>query len=173
MRKVRIYLASPLGFSEAGKHFYYKKLVPALKSVPAEVIDPWKLTPEALINPILAMPYGPKRKRAWEKLNRIIGANNASGIEKADGTVAVLDGVDVDSGTASEIAYTCALNKFVIGYRGDFRLASDNDGCKVNLQVEYFIYRSGGDIVTSLGDVIQLVRRMAVKLGLTVTSKRS
>jgi hypothetical protein len=34
------------------------------------------------------------------------------------------------------------------------RLSADNEGAMVNLQVEYFIRQSGGDIVTSLADAL-------------------
>ncbi len=61
--------------------------------------------------------------------------------------MAVLDGADVDSGTAAEIGYAFARGKRIVGYRGDFRLSADNEGSIVNLQVEYFIRASGGAIV--------------------------
>jgi nucleoside 2-deoxyribosyltransferase len=64
--------------------------------------------------------------------------------------VAILDGVDVDSGTAAEIGYAFAKGRPILGYRGDFRLSADNEGATVNLQVEYFIRQSGGDIVTAI-----------------------
>ena len=64
--------------------------------------------------------------------------------------LAVLDGADVDSGTAAEIGYAFARGKRILGYRGDFRLAADNVGSIVNLQVEYFITAGGGEIVTTL-----------------------
>jgi nucleoside 2-deoxyribosyltransferase len=66
---------------------------------------------------------------------------------------AVLDGVDVDSGTAAEIGYAYARGKPILGYRGDFRLSADNEGSTVNLQVEYFIRQSGGDIIAALADL--------------------
>ena len=47
--------------------------------------------------------------------------------------------------------------KPILGYRGDLRLAADNEGASVNLQVEYFIRQSGGDIVTSLADALALI----------------
>ncbi len=67
--------------------------------------------------------------------------------------IAVLDGVDVDSGTAAEIGYAFGIGKLIVGYRGDFRLSADNEGSTVNLQVEYFIRKSGGSIVTRLEDL--------------------
>ena len=65
----------------------------------------------------------------------------------------MLDGVDVDSGTAAEIGYAFARGKLIVGYRGDFRLSADNEGGTVNLQVEYFIRESGGTIVTRYEDL--------------------
>src|SRR5712691_11776968 len=40
----RIYLASPYGFSEAGRHFLQSKLTPALQSSGYNVIDPWSIS---------------------------------------------------------------------------------------------------------------------------------
>ena len=72
----------------------------------------------------------------------------------------MLDGTDVDSGTAAEIGYAFAKNKLIIGYRGDFRLSADNEGGIVNLQVEYFIRASGGDIITKLNDLPTKMRQL-------------
>jgi nucleoside 2-deoxyribosyltransferase len=157
---MKVYVASPLGFSEVGRLFYNDKLLPLLKGSGCEVLDPWTLTPESEIKPVQNMPYGPARKIAWQKLNAVIGANNESAIRRADMVFAVLDGVDVDSGTAAEIGCGFALGKKILGYRGDFRLAADNDGAVVNLQVEYFIRASGGDIVTSLDAVPDAIKKL-------------
>jgi nucleoside 2-deoxyribosyltransferase len=54
-------------------------------------------------------------------------------LNSSDIVVAVLDGVDVDSGTAWEIGYAYAKGKPVIGLRTDFRTLSDG---VVNLMVE-------------------------------------
>ena len=98
------------------------------------------------------MEYGKEKKAAWQKLNNVMGERNAGAIKASDGMLAILDGVDIDSGTASEIGYAYGLGKIIAGYRGDFRLSSDNEGSIVNLQVEYFIRNSGGEIVTSIED---------------------
>jgi nucleoside 2-deoxyribosyltransferase len=58
------------------------------------------------------------------------------GVNNSDIVVAVLDGVDVDSGTAWEIGYAYARGKPVIGLRTDFRTLSDGI---VNLMVEMSI----------------------------------
>ena len=138
----------------------YNKIIPLLEKLDLKVLDPWKLTPQELIKPVLDMPYGEKKRQEWCRINRIIGENNARAIEAADGVVAVLDGIDADSGTASEIGYAAALSKPVIGYRGDFRLSGDNEGCMINLQVEYFIEKNGGKIVRQLSELETELREM-------------
>ena len=151
-RSKKLYLASPLGFSEAGRDFMYSKLIPLIEKAGYEILDPWKLTTQDLIKPIMNMPYGKERRKALQKMNFIIGKNNELAIVKSDGLVAILDGSDVDSGTASEIGYAVALHKPILGYRGDFRLSRDNEGSIVNLQVEYFTKKNKGMIVTSIED---------------------
>lgn len=151
--RVLIYMASPLGFSQAGRHFYAGVLVPFVRGLGYEVLDPWALADAGQIAAVQRMPYGPERREAWRRLNREIGATNRAAIDRAQGMVAVLDGPDVDSGTAAEIGYAFARGKLVVGYRGDFRLSADNEGSTVNLQVEFFIRESGGTIVDRYEDL--------------------
>lgn len=157
---MKIYMASPLGFSEAGLSFYNGTLIPEVIRLGFEVIDPWTLTDQAKIDAVEKMPYGVERRDAWRRLNVEIGGNNRAGIDRSDTVLAVLDGTDVDSGTAAEIGYAFAKGKPILGYRGDFRLSADNEGSTVNLQVEYFIRQSGGDIVTKLADLAPALARM-------------
>jgi nucleoside 2-deoxyribosyltransferase len=147
---MKIYLAGPLGFSEAGRFYQESILLPALARTGHEILNPWKLTDPHKVGGIVATPYGPAKRDAWRNLNVEIGRNNQLAIDRSDMVFAILDGVDVDSGTAAEIGYACAKGKPILGYRGDYRLSADNEGAMVNLQVEYFIRASGGDIVTSL-----------------------
>jgi nucleoside 2-deoxyribosyltransferase len=150
---MQIYIASPLGFSEAGSDFYNNRLIPQLKSLGHEVSDPWNLTDPRKITAVLAMPYGTEKRDEWRRINTEIGRNNQLAIDRCDAVLAVLDGADVDSGTASEIGYAFAKGKPILGYRGDFRLSADNEGSVVNLQVEYFIRQSGGEIITRFADL--------------------
>jgi Nucleoside 2-deoxyribosyltransferase len=146
----KIYLASPLGFSEVGRDFYSTRLISVIKKLGYQVLDPWGLTPVDKIEKVRAMRYGVKKRDAWKRLNTEIGESNKNAIDESDGIVAVLDGTDVDSGTAAEIGYGFAKGKPIFGYRGDFRLSADNEGGIVNLQVEYFIRASGGTIITEI-----------------------
>ncbi len=150
MSKPKAYLAGPYGFSEAGRSFYKEIFVPLVRDAGFDVLDPWTLTQPSLIDEASRLPYGEERRRRWREVNLVIGENNARAIRAADVIVAVLDGVDIDSGTAAEIGYGTALGKPVLGYRGDFRLSADNEGGIVNIQVEYFITAGGGMIVRDL-----------------------
>jgi hypothetical protein len=90
----------------------------------------------------------------------VAGRNNQRLIDESDAIFAVLDGTDVDSGTAAEIGYGFAREKPILGYRGDFRLCADNEGGIVNLQVEYFIRASGGDIIGKIDDLPAAIERL-------------
>ena len=144
----RIYLAGPLGFSEAGRLFQgilAKKLAKRYW-----VIDPFKLTKKSKIQRILKLRRLDRQRDAWRQLNPKIGKQNQKAIDSCDVVLANLDGQDVDSGTAAEIGYAFARGKPIIGYRGDLRLSSDNVGLTVNLQVEFFIRESGGEILSKV-----------------------
>ncbi|HEY1405053.1 MAG TPA: nucleoside 2-deoxyribosyltransferase, partial [Spirochaetota bacterium] len=139
---MKIYIASPLGFFEAGRVYLYEKLIPRLKACGYEILDPWTLTDPEYIEAAERETDRQKRTDLFRKANAIIGERNARAIDECDVVVAILDGTDVDSGTSSEIGYACAKGKRIEGLRTDFRLASDNEGSTVNLQVEYFIHLS-------------------------------
>jgi len=157
--KATIYLANPLGFSEAGQEFIDHSLVPQLTALGYNVIDPFKLTDPAEIARILSLPPE-QRRAAWKALDPQIARNNSDAIDRANAVLAVLDGPDVDSGTAAEIGYAFARHKPILGYRGDFRISADNEGSTINLQVEYFIRQSGGDIVFKRSDIPIALGRM-------------
>jgi nucleoside 2-deoxyribosyltransferase len=138
----KVYVASPLGFSVPTRLFYETRLLPRLVEAGFAVLDPWALPPGASFND----PVDPM----------VIGEKNASMIREADAVLAVLDGTDVDSGTAAEIGYAAALGRPVVGYRTDIRQAGEA-GAVVNLQVEYFIRVTGGRIVSSLDEALALL----------------
>jgi nucleoside 2-deoxyribosyltransferase len=133
----RCYVASPLGFTEAGRHYYAEVLLPALRSV-VEPVDPWALT-------------------VFDDWSREValdaGRANAAAIRSCSLVAAVLDGQEVDSGVAAEVGYACALGIRCFGLRTDLR-TSGEVGVAVNLQVEWFISESGGRIVASLDELV-------------------
>ena len=94
------------------------------------------------------------RERRLGETNRVVGQRNAEMIRGADGMLAILDGSDVDSGTAAEIGYAAALRRPVVGLRSDLRISGDNEATLVNLQVEWFILESGGQLTTTLDEAL-------------------
>jgi nucleoside 2-deoxyribosyltransferase len=154
MDGICLYLAGPLGFSEAGQLFHNQRLIPALQQRGFELLDPWQLSDTPQLQAALALSDLNQQRQTLARLNTDIGRINVEAIDRCDWLVANLDGVDVDSGTAAEIGYAFAKGKRIYGYRGDFRLSCDNLGSTVNLQVEYFICRSGGDISTQLNQLL-------------------
>lgn len=160
MSKKRVYLASPLGFAESTRAFM-ESLIPRLRDH-VEVENPWDdarfvedFAAIAQLDSVAA------RQERLGAINREIGRFNAECIDRSDALFAILDGVDVDSGTAAEIGYAFAKGKRVYGLRTDFRLAGDNAGAIVNLQVEYFIRASGGTIVTTADALVDLAHQFA------------
>lgn len=160
MTRPSIYLASPLGFAESTRAFM-ETLAAQLREV-LDVINPWDDQRFAAEFAALAHENDwAKRSTRLAEINVELGRKNTAGIERADGLLAILDGVDVDSGTAAEIGYAAAKGKFVAGLRTDFRLAGDNYGSLVNLQVEYFIHTSGGRVVTTVDELLVIAREFA------------
>ena len=144
-----LYLAGPLGFTEPGRRYHDDVVLPAVIAAGFVPLDPWAVDREML--DVFALPIGdPKRRAALPAVNRAIGQRNAELIQQCAAVLAILDGNDVDSGTAAEIGYAAALAKPVVGLRTDLRPSGDNEATVVNLQVEWFIEASGGSIHTTL-----------------------
>lgn len=99
-----------------------------------------------------------ERLNLYRSINTELGRSNAARIDDADGVVAILDGVDVDSGTAAEIGYAFAQGKRIEGLRTDWRLTGDNEGSIVNLQVQYFIEASGGSTHTNRSSLVTAIK---------------
>ena len=155
----RIYLASPLGFAASTAAFMHE-LVAALAAETA-IENPWDDTRFADdFAEIATIDSFRDRVQRLQAINSAIGERNTERIDISDAVFAVLDGVDVDSGTAAEIGYAFGRGKRVYGIRTDFRLAGDNLGSVVNLQIEYFIHASGGRIVTTADELINCAKEI-------------
>jgi hypothetical protein len=142
----RCYVASALGFTEAGAHYYANVYLPALSDVVTPV-DPWALTTAQEVAEARAAQR--EHEFALE-----IGARNAEAIRGCALLAAHLDGQEVDSGTAAEIGFAAALGVRCFGLRTDLR-ESGEPGVSVNLQVEHFLVASGGSLCTSLAQLVQ------------------
>jgi nucleoside 2-deoxyribosyltransferase len=157
--KPAIYLAGPLGFTEAGRLYHETVLVPAVHAAGFVALDPWDVEPE--LQAVFELPVGSVERLArLGEVNRAIGERNARLIDGCTAVLAVLDGNDVDSGTAAEIGYAAAKRKPVIGLRCDHRVTGDNEATLVNLQVEWFVVESGGQLETDLGAAIAALARL-------------
>ncbi len=157
-----IYLASPYGFTDAGRDFMKNSMIPSIKKAVSVILNPWDGFDSASqeIERINLLKDTGKRKEQLKALNRKIGQINEDFIRKAEIIVAVLDGPDIDSGVAAEIGYAYALKKKIIGYRSDFRLTGDNSAAFVNIQVEYFVNKSGGCTVRKISDLVQALKEV-------------
>ena len=158
----KVYVASPMGFSEATRSYMNEVVLPMLRELGLEIIDPWALTPKREMLPGLAISDYHLRQQELKKLRFVIGERNAIGIANADFLVANLDGQEMDSGSASEIGAASVLKKPIFAWCSDFRQSGEL-GAVVNLQVEYFILSSNGSIS---GDLHELQQALRTYLGL-------
>lgn len=152
----RCYVASPLGFTEAGRLWMGTVLLPALAGR-VVVVDPWALGAPGEF--AAADAAGPG---AYAALLDEVGKRNATAIASCDLLVAVLDGQEVDSGTAAEVGYAAGLGIPCLGLRTDLRVSGE-PGAGVNLQVRWFIRTGGGAVVDTLADLLALLESPPVR----------
>src|ERR1700733_7956377 len=149
-----LFIASPLGFSDAGLLWNKSVLVPALTSQGWKIRDPWS---DSFMASHRSADQG---KDAHEH-----AARNLEMMEELDAVIAILDGSDVDSGTAAEVGYAAATGKVVFGLRTDPRGSGEYPGGRVNLQIEHLIARSGGQIGSAGSEIVKLLRAMETAEG--------
>lgn len=150
---LKIYLASPLGFSPENDS-YREKIKQHLVQLGHELFDPWSQEESALrIKNALTIEDQTERKQAISLAAAFTGASNADGIRWADVVLAVLDGAELDSGTAAEVGFGAGIGKKCFGLRTDFRDTGDLPGLPLNLQVLHFINQSGGTLFRRIEDI--------------------
>src|SRR5260221_2868862 len=96
--RMTVYLASPLGFAQSTSAFLHEELIPDIESAGATALNPWDIGSDAQKQIIETKKTdGLRSGRAhWTAVLDMLAAANDLAIKKADGMVAVLDGVDVD-----------------------------------------------------------------------------
>lgn len=153
MPQQTVYLASPLGFSpEYGP--YLVRIKQHLAGLGYAIFDPWEQSLfGAEIASAGAIESFLERVAAFRRIAEDIGRCNEAGIIRSDLLLAVLDGAEVDSGTASEVGFASALGKPCYGLRTDLRDCGDFVGVPINLQVIRFIERSGGVLFRSIAEI--------------------
>ncbi|WXG47126.1 MAG: nucleoside 2-deoxyribosyltransferase domain-containing protein [Candidatus Atabeyarchaeum deiterrae] len=114
---MRIFLAAPL-FSEAERDFNSK----VARELRNEGFEVWLAQELKFIN-----SHSTKEKQS-------IFRDDLSALQKSDVIVAVLDGVDVDTGVAFEMGFGHAMKKPIIGLKTDHRVFSKLES--VNLMLE-------------------------------------
>ena len=117
-RQPRCYLASPLGFTEAGRDYYHRVYLPALAGV-VEPVDPWSLTTEDEVG--AAQAAGRAREMSLE-----IGGRNIEAIRSSEMLIAYLEGQEPDAGTVAELGFAAGLDLPCFGLRSDFREAGES-----------------------------------------------
>lgn len=154
-RKPRCYVASPLGFTEAGRYWYRRALLPLLARY-VELVDPWSLVSPPELD---AARKSGRLREFWLQ----VGRRNFEEITGSDMVVAVLDGDPPDIGTAAEVAWAAAQHKPVVGYRSDFR-ATGEEEVETNLMIPAAIEISGGSIVATIEELEVCVSMMGADL---------
>lgn len=119
---VKVYLAAPL-FSDAEREFN-RKLREEIENIGVSVFLPQEDSNDCGDS---------------EEENETIYHKNVAAIDASDAIVAVLDGSDVDSGTAWEVGYGYASGKPVYGIKTDFR-SMGKEG-PVNLMIFFSLRR--------------------------------
>lgn len=150
---MKIYLASPLGFSPEYCG-YRERIKEKLRQQGCQILDPWGENQfPAEIARAAEIGTARDREEAFRQIAMLIGRSNELMIREADILLAVLDGLEVDSGTASEVGFASALGKRVYGLRTDWRDSGDFAGLPFNLQVVHFITTTGGRLFRSIDDI--------------------
>lgn len=118
---MRIYLAGPL-FSEA-EQLWLKNFQSELQGIGHDVLWPYELFDQVEV-------------RTWgAEAARKIMESCRDALLDCDLVVALLDGTQVDDGTAWEIGHACAKGIPVIGIRTDMRQGGELPNGKVNAMI--------------------------------------
>ncbi|MCR5814358.1 MAG: nucleoside 2-deoxyribosyltransferase [Desulfovibrio sp.] len=139
---MKVYQAGPL-FSEA-EILWHRSFTKKLTSAGHEVAWPDNFFTQEEI-------------KAWgaDAPKNIMDRDRAA-IDACDVVVALLDGTQVDDGTAWEIGYAYAKGKPIVGIRTDFRNAGDTEHGQVNAMIE----GSCVGIVRDCKGVLELIKTL-------------
>lgn len=145
---MRIYQAGPL-FSEAEQqwHRLFKR---RLQQAGYDVVWPFEL-------------FSQQEVANWgEEAPRRIMEADRNALDDCDVVIALLDGAQVDDGTAWEIGYAFARAIPVIGIRTDFRQGGDTGHSRVNAMIEgscACIVSSSEEVLAALEELTAVRRR--------------
>ena len=147
-----LYLSSPLGFSDLTRGFMHTELEPLLVQRGFRVLNPWVLNRDVdkAMHAVHDRKTAAAQLVATRKLTHAIGATNFSAIDAAEAVLAVMNGVDVDSGVAAEVGYAFAAGKRVHGLLADRRLTHAAETTFCNATLQYIVEASGGRMFAGL-----------------------
>ena len=141
---MKIYQAGPL-FSEADQT-WHRALKKTLEGAGHDVLWPGELVTQELVD-------------AWGKdAPRRIMEIDRDALLSCDAVVALLDGAQVDDGTAWEAGFACAKGIPVLGIRTDFRVCGDTRHSVLNAMIE-------GSLEALVHSVPELVEELAKREG--------
>ena len=139
---MRVYIAGPL-FSEA-ERAWIEGLKQRLQSTPG-------------LEPV----WSADELRAPRLVSEIFSACK-EGLDTSDAMLAILDGSQVDDGTAWEIGYFYALQKGpIIGLRTDFRRAGELPDSTVNAMIEGACEAIASDVDDALAELTRALDERA------------
>lgn len=152
MSKGKLYLAHGYGFSEITYFSINNLVIPLIERSGYEVICPWKILPEEYVRKIRSMPYSKRMLRLNRELDKKIADSDLEAIVDKDtrGIIAILDGVPLDTGVASECASACDAGKKILGYRNDYRPIAESVSTPISLMVAKSVRDSGGKMIKTL-----------------------
>tara|TARA_Y100001968_G_C19411926_1_gene746783 strand:+ start:1178 stop:1645 length:468 start_codon:yes stop_codon:yes gene_type:complete len=116
-----IYLASPYGFSKQWKSKLLPEFVSKLKSMGAEVYEPFARNSDVNLS-----------KPGWAKT---VAESNYRDLRNSDALFAIVNGSPPDEGVMVELGVAIALGKPTFIFRDDFRKCSDNNEFPLNLMI--------------------------------------
>jgi len=134
---MKVFLAAPL-FSEAERDFN-SKVAKRLRDRGFEV---WL----AQESPFIHEGTSKEKEKIYEE--------DVSALKACNVVVAVLDGVEVDSGVAFEMGYAVAIGKPVIGLKTDHRAFSKMEDINLMLEVPLIkLCKTMEDVITELKSI--------------------
>ena len=119
--QLRIYLASPYGFSPQWQRLLLPEFITALESLGLEVWEPFERNGQV----DLAQP-------GWAHQ---VAQRDLQDVRDADGLFAIVNGTPPDAGVMVELGAAIALGKATFLYRDDFRRCTDSEDYPLNLRL--------------------------------------
>lgn len=144
-----IYLASPYGFSAQQKQHLLPEFVRVLKSLGAEVWEPFERNNQI-----------DRTQAGWAYQ---IGQADLRDVKEADAVFAIVNGTPPDEGVMVELGVAIALGKKTFLFRDDFRHCTDSEHYPLNLMLFTGLPKRGWQnyYYTSLADIANSDKALA------------